>query len=241
MGRYILMTLHVSICVFSLNSIVIYALYFLLIFWNAFEMNDWEMTVGKPGSKDEHHLWFIHSISAFCIQFVLLSLAFRVSIQVNLDMTDSMGPGKLVRHMQNLSYTYNEYLICIGLGPSISSDICKNMSYSGPSYPSSPVVSMIALKIYHQTQAIFQHFEQNLKVHDKRIVPNCLIQYTRQSYIVSQPVVKPQSCLSRWSENSHMVARKLTYHYITKYCYSTNVYHHIRNQQISISSLGMTF
>ena len=40
-------------------------------------------------------------------------------IQVNLDMTDSMGPGKLVRHMKNLSYAYDEYLICIGLGPSI--------------------------------------------------------------------------------------------------------------------------
>ena len=26
-------------------------------------------------------------------------------VQVNLDMTDSMGPGKLVRHMQNPSYT----------------------------------------------------------------------------------------------------------------------------------------
>ena len=62
-----------------------------------------------------------------------------VLVQVNLDMTDSMGPGKLVRHMQNLSYTYDEYLICIGLGPSISSVICKNLSYSGPSYPSSPV------------------------------------------------------------------------------------------------------
>ena len=61
-------------------------------------------------------------------------------IQVNLDITDSMGPGKLVRHMQNPSYAYDEYLICInGLGPSISSVICKNPSYSGPSYPSSPV------------------------------------------------------------------------------------------------------
>ena len=58
---------------------------------------------------------------------------------MNLDMTDSMGPGKLVRHMQNPSYTYDEYLICIGLGPSISSVICNNPSYSGPSYPSSPV------------------------------------------------------------------------------------------------------
>ena len=61
-----------------------------------------------------------------------------VLIQVNLDMTDSMGPGKLVRHKQNPSYTYDEYLICIGLGPSISSVICKNPPYSGPSYPSLP-------------------------------------------------------------------------------------------------------
>ena len=42
--------------------------------------------------------------------------------------------------MQNPSYTYDEYLICIGLGPSISSVICKYPSYSGPSYPSSPVL-----------------------------------------------------------------------------------------------------
>ena len=61
-------------------------------------------------------------------------------IQVNLDMTDSMGLGKLVRHMQNPSFTYDEYLICIGLGPSISSVIFKNPSYTGPSYPSSPVL-----------------------------------------------------------------------------------------------------
>ena len=55
-------------------------------------------------------------------------------------MTDSMGLGKLVRHMQNPSYINDEYLICIGLVPSISSVICKNPSYSGLSYPSSPVV-----------------------------------------------------------------------------------------------------
>ena len=66
-----------------------------------------------------------------------------LALQVNLDMTDSVGPGKLVCHKQNLSYTYDEYLICIGLGPSISSVICKNPSYSGPSYPSSPVLGMI--------------------------------------------------------------------------------------------------
>ena len=72
---------------------------------------------------------------------VFLSTAFYLNIilQVNLDMTDSMRPGKLVRHMQNLSYTYDEYLICIGLGPSILSVICNNLSYSGPSYLSSPV------------------------------------------------------------------------------------------------------
>ena len=44
---------------------------------------------------------------------------------MNLDMTDSMGPGELVLHMHNPLYTYDEYLICIGLGPSISSVICK--------------------------------------------------------------------------------------------------------------------
>ena len=55
-----------------------------------------------------------------------------------MDVTDSMGPGKLVCHMQNPSYTYDEYLIPIGLGPSISSVICENPSFSGPSYPSSP-------------------------------------------------------------------------------------------------------
>ena len=64
-------------------------------------------------------------------------------IQVNLDMTDSMGPGKLVCHMQSPSYTYDEYLISMGLGLSISSVICKNLSYSGPSYPSSPVILFI--------------------------------------------------------------------------------------------------
>ena len=71
-------------------------------------------------------------------------MGYFLQIQVNLDMTDSMGPGKLVRHMQNLSYTYDEYLICMGLGPSISSVICKNLSYSGPSYPSSPVFCILA-------------------------------------------------------------------------------------------------
>ena len=72
-------------------------------------------------------------------------------LQVNLDMTDSMGPGKLVRHMQNLSYTYDEYLICIGLGPSISSIICKTPSCSGPSYPSSPVLAFF----FKQDQYIY--------------------------------------------------------------------------------------
>ena len=69
-------------------------------------------------------------------------------LQVNLDMTDSMGPGKLVRHMQNPSYTYDEYLICIELGPRISSVICKDPSYSGPSYPSSPVVILVVKMLY---------------------------------------------------------------------------------------------
>ena len=72
------------------------------------------------------HLYHFHLIYFFH--------SFPLIIQVNLDMTDSMGPGKLVRliHMTNT---------CIRLGPCISSVICKNLSYSGPSYPSSPVYS----------------------------------------------------------------------------------------------------
>ena len=54
-------------------------------------------------------------------------------------MTDSMGTGELVGHMQSLSYTYDTYLICMGLGPGISSVIAKSLAYSGPSYASSPV------------------------------------------------------------------------------------------------------
>ena len=71
------------------------------------------------------------------------------TVQVNLDMTDSMGPRNLVRHMQNLPYTYDEYLMCIGLGPSILSVICKNLSYSGPSKPSLPLYEVLkrSLKI----------------------------------------------------------------------------------------------
>ena len=54
---------------------------------------------------------------------------------------------KLVRHMQNPSYTYDKYLICIGLGPSKLSVTCKNPSYSGPSYPSSLVVGFYPQKV----------------------------------------------------------------------------------------------
>ena len=74
------------------------------------------------------------------IEHISPFITVQLVLQVNLDMTDSMGPGKLVRHMQNPLYTYDEYMICIGLGPSILSVICKNLSYTGPSYPSSPVL-----------------------------------------------------------------------------------------------------
>ena len=87
----------------------------------------------------------------FCFEGILQLLinifpiwyAFYYDIQVNLDITDSMGPGKLVRHMQNLPYTYDTYLICMGLGQSISSVIAKSLAYSGPSYPSSPVLHIL--------------------------------------------------------------------------------------------------
>ena len=77
---------------------------------------------------------------------------------MNLNMTDSMGPGKLVRHMQNPSYAYDEYLICIGLGPSILSVIYKDPSYSGLSYPSSPVLDMLGTGTKH----IFRHSQKSV-------------------------------------------------------------------------------
>ena len=93
-------------------------------------------------------------------------------LQVNLDMTDSMGPGKLVRHMQNPSYTYDEYLICIVLGPSISSVICKNPSYSGPSYPSSPVFYTFLLgnkpPKFHREIVETNTIDGSLKFHNLR-------------------------------------------------------------------------
>ena len=51
--------------------------------------------------------WYL-TIRLYCstMKYVLFATH---PIQVNLDMADSMGPGKLVRHMQNPLYTYEEY------------------------------------------------------------------------------------------------------------------------------------
>ena len=61
--------------------------------------------------------------------------------------TGELGYDRLNGIRQNPSYTYDEYLICIGLGPSISSVICKNPSYSGPSYPCSPVFTYMDISL----------------------------------------------------------------------------------------------
>ena len=71
----------------------------------------------------------------------------EIPVQVNLDMTDSM-----VRHIQSPSYTYDEDLICMRLGPSILSVICNNPSYSGPSYPSSPVISILFYNVIQEVE-----------------------------------------------------------------------------------------
>ena len=52
---------------------------------------------------------------------------FKIFRQTCIGQTLGMGPGNWVRHMQSLSYTYDTYLICMGLGPSISSVIAKNV------------------------------------------------------------------------------------------------------------------
>ena len=59
---------------------------------------------------------FVIVIAVVDVAVVVVAVVIVVVVQVNLDMTDSMGPGKLVCHIQNPSYTYDEYLICIGLG-----------------------------------------------------------------------------------------------------------------------------
>ena len=120
--------------------------------WNIFILFIYDLMFDTHKQLVPYSTW-LHFIIR-CLQYIYNTLfqctessrnLFTVTssaIQVNLDMTDSMGPGKLARHMQNPSYTYDEYLICIGLGPSISFVICKNLSYSGPLYPSSPVLRL---------------------------------------------------------------------------------------------------
>ena len=85
-------------------------------------------------------------------------------------MTDSMGPGKLVHHRQNPSYAYDEYLICIGLGPNISSVICKNLSYSGPSYPSSPVILLQKIMIITKNNVVQPHPQEIVKISQNNFV-----------------------------------------------------------------------
>ena len=38
---------------------------------------------------------------------VVVAAAAAAVVKANSDMTDSVGPGKLVRHMQSLSYAYD--------------------------------------------------------------------------------------------------------------------------------------
>ena len=89
----------------------------------------------------------------------LVPINMAIQIPAKLDMTDSMGPGKLICHMQNLFYTYGTYLTCMGLGPSISSVLDKSLLYSGPSYPSSPVFT----KTCHMTQCYSLGFSAERK------------------------------------------------------------------------------
>ena len=77
----------------------------------------------RSPSRDLHMLVRLANNSTKVTSFAQGLRWIKHLLQVNLDMTDSMGPGKLVRHMQNPSYTYGKYLICMGLGPSILSVI----------------------------------------------------------------------------------------------------------------------
>ena len=68
-----------------------------------------------------------------------MKVKFLHVLQANLDMTASMRPGKLVRHMQNLSYTYMTHTWYMqGTGTKHIGCHSQKFVYSGPSYPSSP-------------------------------------------------------------------------------------------------------
>ena len=59
-------------------------------------------------SNEYQHVRVLKTFKIFCVLVPLkkVASASKGLIQVNLDMTDPVGPGKLVRYMQNLSYAY---------------------------------------------------------------------------------------------------------------------------------------
>ena len=92
-------------------------------------------------------------------------------LQATLHMMDSMGPGKLVCHMQSLSYTYDTLLICMALGPSISSVIGKSLAYSGPSYTSLFVSRFLPYCIEVLTSQLLVFAETRIPDENHHITP----------------------------------------------------------------------
>ena len=121
-----------------------------------------------------------------------------ITIQANLHVADSMGPEKLVRYVQSLLYTYDTYLICMGLGPSISSVIAKSPAYSGLPYASSLVLQISASQVMTAMvrlclvfkSAVLPGFELvlNLKTQTSRGILCNLLNFTESMMIVN-PIV----------------------------------------------------
>ena len=132
------------------------------IFQASATFTKWPLLVGPPGSGKAHILLIAQTYAlSQCLNTQLVAMSSErarklggehIHLLFGLPVSHGQicttgelgydrlnGTRNLVRHMQNLSYTYEEYLICIELGPNISSVICKNLLCSGPSYPSSPV------------------------------------------------------------------------------------------------------
>ena len=109
-----------------------------------------------------------------------------------------MGPEKLVRYVQSLLYTYYTYLICMGLGPSISSVIAKSPAYSGLPYASSLVLQISASQVMTAMvrlclvfkSAVLPGFELvlNLKTQTSRGILCNLLNFTESMTIVN-PIV----------------------------------------------------
>ena len=139
---------------------------------NPCRIRKWSWTRAELGlnSSDRIFSFTFHEKGKLMTKNVSINLYLDTSIRLRkthihqTDYTGELGYDRLngtrkigPSYAKSVLYTYDEYLICIGLGHSISSVICKNPSYSGPSYPSSPVQSLRTFEYNIQLRFLNYH------------------------------------------------------------------------------------